>query len=87
MLKSIEDYGFHNPPDYVTESFETWYLTEYRVMPRAGGWDDQDYYWRQDMRQMLRIMSANRYTIEQGRALGAVGAKPEQKKQSWADSL
>lgn len=68
------------------ETFEVWYLTNYQQLPEAGGWNNQDKAWQGDMRQMLRIMSANRYTLDQGQALSALKVNKNQQP-SWADAL
>jgi hypothetical protein len=40
-----------------------WYLSDFKVMPRAGGLDDQDPHWIEDMRLCLRLLSYQRQPI------------------------
>lgn len=45
--REVDDFGFYYPLEYVLETGQL--LVNYRIMPKAGGWDEQDYWWKEDM--------------------------------------
>ena len=76
--KEPKDWGFNYPDWYVEQSFELWYLSGYKVMPRSGGMDDQDPLWVQDMRLCLRLLSVQMQPVPEV----AVKALEERQKQN-----
>lgn len=49
------DFGFILPEGRVLETGQIFVLSNFQVMPNAGGWDDQDADWTQDMMTFLTI--------------------------------
>jgi len=50
------DFGFRLPVDYVLTTAEL-FITK-GILPNAGGWDDQDEAWREDLSTFLRVYNA-----------------------------
>ena len=49
-----EDFGFANDAEYVKQTGQIFILSNFNVMPNAGGWDDQDALWCDDMITYLK---------------------------------
>jgi hypothetical protein len=62
LKKEPPDWGFHFPADYVEQTFTIWLLSDYRVMPRPGGLDDQDPQWVADMALCMRLKAVQDQT-------------------------
>lgn len=43
--KRLREFGYHNTPEYV---WETAPLVQHGILPRLGGWDEQDPLWKED---------------------------------------
>ena len=56
--RGLENPGFHYPLDYVCQTFQLWYYSDFQVMPAAGGINNQDPQWLADMTLILRLKSA-----------------------------
>lgn len=65
----LENPGFYYPLDYVMQTFQLWYYSDFQVMPEAGGLNNQDPQWLADMTTVLRLKSARE-------SLGAKKASP-----------
>lgn len=50
----LGDFGFALPESYVFDSCQMAVLSNFQLLPRAGGYDDQDYLWTQDLKTYLR---------------------------------
>ncbi|MBK8035296.1 MAG: hypothetical protein IPK17_38490 [Chloroflexi bacterium] len=47
------DFGFHHDEDYVFDRGNL--FVHYRILPKAGGWDDQDSAWTDDLKLWLTL--------------------------------
>lgn len=56
--RGLENPGFHYPLDYVCQTFQLWYYSDFQVMPEAGGLNQQDPQWLADMTTLLRLKAA-----------------------------
>lgn len=45
----LTDFGYHNDENYLWETATMFVNSDYKVMPQAGGWDDQFADWRDDI--------------------------------------
>lgn len=57
-----QDFGFFNPEDAVSEAHNA--LTEYGVLPFAGGWFDQPETWRRDLDRMTALDAEAYLTVK-----------------------
>lgn len=48
---NLDKLGFHNPKAYVLRA--AWWLEEFHILPRAGGLDDQDLRYVEDMETLF----------------------------------
>lgn len=55
MRREPDDWGFYHPESYVRTTFAIWVGSNFQVMPRPGGLDDQDPLWVADMVLCLEL--------------------------------
>lgn len=83
LLAQLEDVGFENPADYLKERFS--WLYGYKILPRAGGLDDQDASFTRDLHKLFLVKRYQYWRITQGGGKRP-GQAPEKKK-DWQDVL
>lgn len=52
--EGLDDFGFHYPLSYVQTTCDLAILSNFHALPRAGGLDNQDDFWLQDLMTYLR---------------------------------
>lgn len=65
----LSDWGLNLPVDYALQTFQVWYLSDYKVLPEAGGWNDQDAQWRDDMLTLLSVKAYHERRVKGGGGL------------------
>lgn len=65
----LDNWGLNYPVDYALHTFQVWYLSDYKVLPDAGGWNDQDLQWRDDMLTLLSVKAYHERRVKSGRGV------------------
>lgn len=60
------DFGFSLPVSYVLTTAEL--FINKGLLPTAGGWDDQDEAWREDLGTFLKVFNAEAHRIKKAKA-------------------
>ncbi len=63
----VNDFGFNNPLSYVMSTGQIFVQSRFIVMPNAGGWDDQDAAWCDDMLVYLKGLSRQKWEFNQSK--------------------
>lgn len=80
----IEDFGFWHDFDEVADACNA--LKAFHVLPCAGGWQDQDEEWVDDIKTFFALHNFYQWEYDQERE-EAQGGKPKRKKRSDDDGL
>ena len=76
-----KDFGFHHPEDYVFERANL--FVNYKILPGAGGWDDQDPQWTDDLKTWLSLRNRVQWERRRGSAPPSGDEPPPQ----WANIM
>jgi hypothetical protein len=64
----LDDFGFNNSLNYVLSTGQIFVQSHFVVMPQAGGWDDQDAAWCDDMLIYLRGLARKKWEYIQSKS-------------------
>lgn len=78
----VEDFGFWHDFDEVADACNA--LKAFHVLPCAGGWQDQDEEWVDDIKTFFALHNCAQWEYDQERE-EAQGGKPKRKKKSDDD--
>jgi len=75
--------GLYSNEEKIIEAFNIWTLSGYQVLPRAGGWLDQDPYEAADLLLLLRMMRYVKHRTKQSKGFSNIFKWARQQKQTY----